>query len=281
MARFRFSAVPIAAVILSLLLVATSVLSGGAPAFRTGAPGELTCADARCHVSNLVNTGDGSVSIEGPSSYLGGVPVNMIVRATRPGAARFGFEITVQDANGSMAGAWEVTAGTNFAEFGNAPAYLTHAPFAPRATDTYSWAIKWIPPAANGGDVIFYAAVNTANGDTLQFNDFIYTTSFPMSYAGDTSVIEQNIPVTLQLHAAYPNPAASEFSVSFDLMSPANVNLYLYDGLGRIQVQTETETLSTGTHQLRVPTSNLKPGVYSYRIEASGHSKMGTIAIAR
>lgn len=277
----RSRAVPFGIATLSVWLLATSVLSTGAPAGRTGAPGDLTCADGGCHPTNPLNSGDGQVTVEGPSSYQGGTPVELVVRASRPGAARFGFQITVRNTSGAMAGSWEVTEGTQLADFGLAVAYLTHAALAPRATDTYSWTVKWIPPAVGEGDVTFYAAANTANGDDTFFNDFIYTTSFQMADAGSTAVQDLNIPSTIELGSAYPNPTSGAFTVSFDLSEPSHVALFLYDGLGRIRVQTESNFLSSGNQHLSVPATNLAPGIYSYRLTASGHSKMGTITVLR
>lgn len=272
---------PYVVLLLSIWLIAASLLSTGAPGGRTGAPGDLTCADGGCHPSNPVNSGNGQVSVEGPASYRSGTPVELTIRTSRPGAARFGFQITVRDASGAMAGSWEVTEGTQLADFGLAIEYLTHSSLAPRATDSYQWKVKWIPPVTGGSDVIFYVAVNTANGDDTLFDDFIYTTSFPLAKAGNTAVQDELFPTTLTLKQAYPNPAREAFTVSFDLAAAASVALFLYDSVGRISYQSETSLLSAGSQQMRIPTSNLPSGLYSYRITASGHSKMGTITVVR
>ncbi|MDA1028137.1 MAG: T9SS type A sorting domain-containing protein [Bacteroidetes bacterium] len=277
----QLRAFPYVVLLLSTWLLAASVLSTGAPGGRTGAPGDLTCADGGCHWSNLVNSGNGQVSIEGPAAYQSGIPVELTIRTSRPGAARFGFQITVRDAGGSMTGSWEETEGTKLADGGLAFQYLTHAPLAPRATDTYQWKVKWIPPVAAGGNVIFYAAANTANGDGFPVNDFIYTTSFPLANAGNTAVQDELFPSALTLKQAYPNPTREAFTVSFDLAAAASVALFLYDSVGRISHQSETSLLSAGSQQMRIPTSNLPSGLYSYRLTASGHSKMGTITVVR
>ena len=261
------------------LLIAASVLSGGAPAGRTGAPGDLTCADAGCHVSNPVNTGDGTVQITGPSTYTLGSPVDLVIHAARPGALRFGFQITVRDQNGLMAGEWEVTDGTQFSDFGLATAYLTHAAFAPRATDTYEWNVTWIPPATSAGDVTFYASANTANGDDTNFGDFIYTTSLPVLYSGNTATEEQVVPRGLKLESVFPNPAKEQITALVELDRSSVVTIHLYDNLGRIRSSIQTSRLSAGNQDIQMPLPDLPPGTYSFRLEASGFSQMGIVSI--
>lgn len=277
----QLRAFPYLVLLLSIWLIAASVLSTGAPGGRTGAPGDLTCADGGCHPSNPVNSGNGQVSIEGPPFYQSGTPVELTIRTSRPGAARFGFQITVRDANGAMAGRWEVTEGTQLADFGLAVEYLTHAALAPRAIDSYQWKVKWIPPVSGGSDVIFYASVNTANGDDTLFNDFIYTTSFSLAKAGNTAIQDELFPSALTIKQAYPNPTQEAFTIPFDLAAPAGVALFLYDSVGRIRHQTETNLLSAGSQRLLIPTSNLPSGLYSYRLTANGHSKMGMVTVVR
>ncbi|NQV74377.1 T9SS type A sorting domain-containing protein [bacterium] len=263
----------------SVLLVAASVLSRGAPAGRTGAPGDLTCADAGCHVSNPVNTGDGMVQVTGPATYTPGTPVDLVLHASRPGALRFGFQITVRDQNGQMAGEWEVTDGTQFADFGLATAYLTHAAFAPRASDTYQWSVKWIPPSTAAGDLTFYAAANTANGDDTIFGDFIYTTSLPILYSGNTAVEEHVTPRGLKLDSVFPNPAKEQFTARIELDRSSIVTLHLYDNLGRIRSSIQTPRLSAGNQDIQMRLPDLSPGTYSFRLEASGFSQMGVVSI--
>lgn len=260
-------------------LIAASLLSSGAPAGRTGAPGDLTCADGGCHVSNAVNSGDGSVVIEAPATFEMGSPVELVVRTSKPGAARFGFQITVRDAQGAMSGSFEVTDGTQFADFGLATAYLTHAASAPRASDTYEWTIRWIPPSEQATDVTFYAAGNAANGDDTSFNDFIYTTSKEVKFAGDTALEKDVFPSRLELLSAYPNPANQFVSIEFNLAAPSTVNSFLYDGVGRVVSQSMSSFLPVGENEVQFSTSSLPSGMYSYRIEASGHSRTGLITV--
>ncbi len=258
--------------------MAASLLSSGAPAGRTGAPGDLTCADGGCHVSNAVNSGDGSVVIEAPATYDGGSPIDLVVRTSKPGAARFGFQITVRDTNGAMSGRFEVTDGTQFSDFGLAT-YVTHAATAPRAADTYQWLIRWVPPTENATDVTFYAAGNAANGDDTNFNDYIYTTSAAVTFAGNTAVESQTFPERLTLKTAFPNPADRAVAIAFSLDISSTVKSFLYDGVGRVVAQSESEFFSAGEGEITLDTAALPAGMYSYRVEASGHSRTGLIAV--
>ena len=46
----------------------------------------------------------------------------------------------------------------------------------PEASGSFAFDVRWTGPAP-GGDVVFYAAGNAANGDGTLFSDRIYTTS--------------------------------------------------------------------------------------------------------
>ena len=269
------------ALVLGCLFIAATLLSSGAPAGRTGAPGDLTCADGGCHFSNPVNTGDGAVVIEAPINYTPGTPVELVVRTSRPGAARFGFQITARGPGGAMAGSWRVTEGTQLADFGQSPAYLTHAAPAPFATDTYEWTVTWNPPAEPVGEVTFYAATNTANGDGSNFDDFIYTTSQSTAYSGNTAVETAVYPQKLTLSSVYPNPAQDQFTAQVELSTPSAIRIDLYDNIGRIRSSILTEMRSAGLQDVRMDLPTLASGTYSFKVEAAGQSQMGIISIVR
>lgn len=277
MSKQNHSLLPFLIVGFSLCLIGASVYSSGAPSGYSGAPGDGTCVV--CHSSYPLNSGDGSVVVEAPATFDVGAPINLIVRTSKPGAARLGFQITVRDTNGSMAGAFELTDGTQFADLGITTAYVTHAATAPRAADTYQWVIRWVPPTENATDVTFYAAGNAANGDNYLYNDFIYTTSAEVKFAGNTAVESQTFPERLTLKTAFPNPADRAVAIAFSLDISSTVKSFLYDGVGRVVAQSESEFFFAGEGEITLDTAALPAGMYSYRVEASGHSRTGLIAV--
>ena len=59
---------------------------------KTGAPGEGTCHD--CHATYPLNSGNGTFSISGPTTFEPGQTYQISVHIPDPGQLRWGFEFT-------------------------------------------------------------------------------------------------------------------------------------------------------------------------------------------
>ncbi len=163
-----------------VLIVPAAVMasSGNPPNGKTGAPGEGTCRD--CHSSFPLNSGNGNLSITGPSEFIPGGTYPITVTLSDPGQSRWGFEITPLN-TGSVTITDPVH--TQFASSGGR-LYVKQ-----NSAGTYngnfdgpiSWSIDWTAPADPPDQVIFYASGNAANGNNNTSGDYIYTTSFATS----------------------------------------------------------------------------------------------------
>lgn len=155
--------------------------SGGPPLSRTGAPGELTCATAGCHVGSAVNSGGGSVSFSGiPANYTLNQEYVITVTVSQAGRSRFGFEATVIDDTGKESGTITVIdSGTQVfpgTVGGNLRRYVQHN--TPKlGSGQGSWTFRWKAPGQSVGRITFYAAGNAAAGSSGADGDLIYTTS--------------------------------------------------------------------------------------------------------
>jgi len=84
--------------------------SGGPPASRTGAPGELTCAISGCHESFPLNSPGGVLSISGlPATYTPNQEITLTVTLNKAGSVVYGFEATAIDDQGKKAGDLSLT----------------------------------------------------------------------------------------------------------------------------------------------------------------------------
>jgi len=152
--------------------------SAGPPNGRTGAPGELTCAEG-CH-GNL-NTGPGSITIVGPASYQPGDTIDLTVTAVHTGQSRWGFELTALDDSAQPTGTIIVTDALRTqvsTDGGTGRQYIKHTSTgtdAGVANISPGWTFKWASPAGPTGAVNFYAAGNAANNNGFSTGDFIYT----------------------------------------------------------------------------------------------------------
>lgn len=151
--------------------------NGPDPGF-TGAPGESTCT--ACHGGGPAG---GVLTIEGlPTSYTAGQQITVTVRLNHPGRPRYGFELTALGPGGTSAGTIELIEPTRTqlkqSFFGPQRTYVEHtftgtAPFNAQGL----WTFRWTAPATSTGTVTFYAAGNSANGDSTSSGDAILTTN--------------------------------------------------------------------------------------------------------
>ena len=91
------------------------------------------------------------------------------------------------------------------------------------------------------------------------------------------SEIEQPTLLTL---GNYPNPFNPSTNIVFELPAAASVTLTVFDALGR-QVASRSSAYDSGRHVLPFSGENLAAGVYHYRIEVDGKSKMASMLLLK
>lgn len=279
---------PVVPILLStaalFLFVAVSSLPDGAPAARTGAPGDMTCNAANCHDSFELNGGPGSVTISTAPEYEPGVPLDITVRVRQISQQRFGFQITARDENDQFAGEWSFPASVRFAPnetgVGENNQYLTHNPSV-FVEDEFTWSFQWVPPANGAGPITFYAAGNAANGNGLNTGDYIYTTSVDVDEAMDTANESTEIPRALEVTSVFPNPVVSSTTIQYDLMRSATARLSLYDATGRLVRTMDGGHRSPGRHRFNLSAIGLPGGVYLYRLETTAGAESGKLMVVR
>ncbi len=115
--------------------------------------------------------------------------------------------------------------------------------------------------------------VLTIDENNVYFNwieDFEVYRSYMLS--NNFTNIEQDkdiMAVKFSLSQNYPNPFNPTTTVSFSLPESGNVNIVVYDLLGR-EVMSEGKYYSAGTHSFRIDASRWASGVYFYQFEAVG-----------
>ena len=85
----------------------------------------------------------------------------------------------------------------------------------------------------------------------------------------------------LALGPAYPNPTASSLTVPYTLARSGEVELAIYDVLGRRVVELATTRQLEGTHTATLNVSALAPGVYVVRLRAGDETRVARITVVR
>lgn len=89
------------------------------------------------------------------------------------------------------------------------------------------------------------------------------------------------LPESIQLLPAYPNPFNPSTTIPFELAHAGEVALTVYDGLGRYVGTLTSGYKSAGRHEVAFEAEDLPSGVYVYQLKANGAVRHGSVTLAR
>ncbi|MBU1652105.1 T9SS type A sorting domain-containing protein, partial [bacterium] len=95
-----------------------------------------------------------------------------------------------------------------------------------------------------------------------------------------TSPLEA-IPEVYSLEQNYPNPFNPTTEIAFNLPAASNVELTVYDTMGRSVATLFSGNLNAGRHLVTFDASHLASGIYFYRIDADGFSDLEKMALLK
>ncbi|MEI6508397.1 MAG: choice-of-anchor V domain-containing protein, partial [Bacteroidota bacterium] len=161
--------------------------ASGPPAARTGGPGESNCT-VGCHSGSVITTGTNwnniSLTTNIPSGgYTPGTTYTITLSMTVTGISKWGFEATVLDGSGNMAGSFIAGTGSSIQTSGSR-SYINHNSSGNLFSNTASWTFSWTAPSVGVSGITFYTTVNAANNDGNTSGDQIYTKSFTFGQFG-------------------------------------------------------------------------------------------------
>jgi hypothetical protein len=96
---------------------------------------------------------------------------------------------------------------------------------------------------------------------------------------GDTRDI--GVPTTIRLQQNYPNPFNPSTKIEFSIPLAARVRLIVYDALGRRITTLADRYMEAGFYSETFDAGNLPSGVYFYRLDAGGMSKVSKMMYVR
>jgi hypothetical protein len=227
--------------------------SGGPPDGRTGAPGESTCATSGCHGTSSPNAGAGSLAIDAPNPYVPGTEYAVSVALSDPVQSRWGFELTVLNANDEAAGTITLT-NTNDTQLSTSSGrtYIKHtsAGTSPGTSASRTWSFQWTAPPSDVGSITFFAAGNAANGNFSTSGDHIYLSS-AMSIPQTTGIGSEPVQASQpKLGPNYPNPFNPATTIPFTLHEPSSVEITVFSLGGQAVRRLANKSLGVGRHNI-------------------------------
>ncbi len=239
--------------------------STGAPASKTGAPGENTCT--QCHSGSTMsavgviitdfNNGLGN-------TYVPGQTYDITISGS--GSTTNGFQMT--SLNSSDAAAGDFIAGTN-SELtnGGGKKYINHS----ASSGISSWTFEWTAPLAGEGDVTFYYAYNKSNNNGTNSGDEIFLGNFTVTEESSLSALNTQEKFSPEIIVSQ-----GEVKLDYVLKSSKRVYLSVQTMEGKMAFYSDFGIMNSGRQisQLNIP-SELSNGVYivTLFIDNQGYSK--------
>lgn len=135
----------------SIMISASLLYPSGAPAAKTGSPGDgANCSE--CHGQTATTTAGLITSNIPAAGYSPGQTYQITATNSLTGSGKFGFEVSPQNQAGAQLGTLVAGSGSKLV---GGTKYVTHSN---ANSTTNTWSFGWIAPAAGTGAVTFYGA---------------------------------------------------------------------------------------------------------------------------
>ncbi len=242
--------------LLVLLLPAYLLMSysSGAPAGKTGSLGDggNTCSTAGCHTSNGASYMP-NIAVTGfPSSgYAPGQTYRLQLEVSSASNNKTGFECVVENSSNRRMGTFaSINSNTQAV---NSSQYITHTS---AGTTSHNWLFDWTAPATSQGNLIFYYAINLANGNGLATGDYVETGNFVISE--NTSIINEISDNNIKI---FPNPTTDYLYINSDKGSIQKAQIMdingKFIGISTTNNQIDVSFLPSGKYFLYIETENV------------------------
>ena len=249
---------------------AALVNTSGAPAGKSGAPGEGNCT--MCHAGS-VNDGSTSSSITyngSNSEYTPGDTYNMTLSITN-GAVKNGFQLVVIDSIiEENAGNINVTDTVNTQLISaNNRDYLNHTS---SGTMENSWNFEWTAPANDIGPIVFYYAYNVTNNALNTDGDNIYLSQVTL-YPSNTSPVCDSKCFDFDCYVWSNNKLAIE--TNYLVKTPLSITLFDLQGK---EAFSKEISISEKTMEVIIPNNILK-GIYIISLKSNSFHQAKKVTI--
>ncbi len=251
------------------------VKTAGMHPSSTGAPGEMTCANAQtgCHANaivtndntNMVNTLTYSAA---DSSYVPGQKYTLLLKAQKSGISKFGFGMVALTTSGNAnAGTFAIT-DANRTQIISGTGSLASRKYATHKTNGTpqvspglgQWSFDWTAPATNVGDIKFYYASNCTNNNGANTGDQLFLSSFKIHPFVATSIMEYLAEGDMQVIL---NPSLNELILNYNLIKDCKFSLNLFDAQGKVIQKIAPVQKASGQYSEQVSLSqDLNSGIY-------------------
>ncbi len=231
--------------------------------YHTGSPGGYTGSfmDNRnctqCHTSFASVETEGWITSDIPESgYVPGETYRLTLTANDMNAVKFGFELTAESGD-TKVGTYTITDAVRTKLIYNDHSVTHTSGGIDPVGHGISWSVNWTAPESSPDQVVFYAAVNAANGNGQNSGDLIYLTDTTY-HVSTVGIADKLLKDRIKI---YPNPASSFIHVDL----PVGSELSMLNMKGQQLIHKEKTTSSE-----RMDLSELPGGIYFIKVASDG-----------
>ncbi len=167
--------------------------------------------------------------------------------------------------------------------------FETEGAFTPTIANGVVYIVEWKKGALWGfnidnGDSLFcdkshsYFDQPVVAGGRMYISSYNDGKIYVFENSGPSS-IDQIVSHNFHLGKIYPNPFSNETTISFELSRPARITMDIHDVLGRCVQRLFNEFRDGGTHQFNYRNTQLKSGVYIFKLSDGYSSQMRKVII--
>ncbi len=227
--------------ILFISLLSSINNSGGSPGGKTGSPADgHNCTQCHAGTPQVVNSW---ISTTIPSTgYVPNHTYTITLTGTYSGVARFGFELTAENATHNKVGTFVIT-NTGETKLVNNGHAVTHTGngITPN-NDSKTWSMDWTAPAAGADTITFYAALVAANGNMSTSGDKVFLTSLAIPQDLSIGIEPQS---TVQSIQVFPSIAHNQLTIKLGSTAVKSLSIYSVSGqlMKTIPIQNQQDIL--------------------------------------
>jgi len=146
--------------------------------------------------------------------------------------------------------------------------------FAPTGT-WGDWTTQTVTVSLNSGNNTVRLTVNTSNGGPNL--DYVNVSSEVTAIKD----ISSNLPDNFGTMKNYPNPFNSFTTINYELKSHSDVNLTVYNAMGKKVASLVNQWQPAGEHSVKFDAGDLESGVYFYSIKTGLYVKRGKMLLIK
>ena len=245
---------------LSMIIILGSALSNAShsPGAKTGSPADGANCNA-CHTGAAQVANSWITSTIPITGYAPGTTYTITLTGTHTNVAKFGFELTAEDASNAKKGNFIITNSIE-TQLANMMQAVGHTGNGLTPTNnSKTWSFDWTAPAPGTGAITFYASLNAADGNNGTSGDVVYITNTVVAEDLTAGFTDGYNAESLTI---FPIPTKDVLNI--EMNENQNGKLSIIDQTGKI---VHSGQLLPATRNIRINISNLPNGIYFLQIQ--------------